>query len=293
MDPVGYIESLESGAIPALYEWQQMVLLSYAQFIHINGARRAGKSVIISCIPTHLAKSEAGSVTLILGPTQTQANEDMRLIKGFISHDDEYPEMVRVSDQQIELKNGSRIIVVPATEVSARGYPDPDLIITDEAAFIEDMIHRDCLSPMLSENPNCKWLQISTTNGKKNDPGKFFYECSLSPKWERYEVRAPYQVDPQNNLNLIPYMPEEEYKAKKAADGIRAFYSPRHRNIDTQLMLLSMQGSSKYKRNQLAEFVESADTVFSYEDIKRALDGNGSRALVQGLSEAKSEAILV
>lgn len=291
LDPVGYIESLGSGAIPRPYPWQQKVLTSEAQFIHINGARRSGKSVIISCKPTHLAKAEPGSVTLILGPTQTQANEDMRLIKGLIQHDKNYPGMVRASDQQIELDNKSRIIVVPATEVSARGYPDPDLIITDESAFIEDIIHRDCLSPMLNDNPNCKWLQISTTNGKMQDPGRFFYECSLDPKWERYEVRAPYQVDPQDTMNLVPHMPEEEYIAKRAAEGIIACYSPRHMNLSEQLTLLAFQGPSKYQRNQLAEFVEAEETVFSYEDIKAAMDSGNGRGLLPEIAVGESRTL--
>lgn len=289
-DPVDYITSLRSGIIPEPYEWQKQVLRSDAQFIHINGARRSGKSVIISCKPAHYAKVMPGSVTLILGPTQTQANEDMRLVKGLIHHDHEYPDIVRMSDQQIELGNGSRIIVVPATEVSARGYPDPDLIITDESAFITDIIHRDCLSPMLNDNPDCKWLQISTTNGKQNDPGKFFYESSLNSMWERYEVRAPFEVDPTNPMNLVPSLPEKKYKKEKASQGIKAFYSPRHMSLSEQLILLSMQGPSKYQRNQLALFVESEEQVFSYDDIKRFMDGD-AKPLTMGLTESDNHAL--
>ena len=119
-DPCLYIESLNSGMIKKLYEWQSLVIRSTAQFILINGARRAGKSAVISTIPTHTAKTKPHSITLIIAPTQKQSLEDMRYVKQLARGDAQYPRLVRDSDSQIELSNGSRIIVLPATEVAAR-----------------------------------------------------------------------------------------------------------------------------------------------------------------------------
>lgn len=293
LDPCAYIESLHTSIIGSLYWWQRLVLKSTSTYILINGARRAGKSAIIAAIPTHTAKVKHGSITLIVAPTQSQAQEDMRYVKQLASADPYYPKMIRMSDSQMELSNGSRIIVLPATEAAARGYPDPDLIITDEAAFIPEIIHRDCLSPMLNANSSCRWIQISTTHGKNLDPGKFFYESSLNRRWERYEIRAPVDVDPDNSMNLIPALPEEEYKKEKAEHGIIAGYSPRHMDWVEQMRELEDQGPAKYQRNQLALFVDSEEQVFSYEDIRRMMDGSEAKGLLPHIEESEAIGLFV
>ena len=127
---------------------------------------------------------------------------------------------------------------------------------------------------MLSENPHCVWIQISTTNGKIGNPGEFFFNASISEDWERYEVRAPWDIDPADQMSLIPYMDEAEYLRIKAAQGITACYSPRHANIEEQLFILRHQGPDKYRRNQLCEFVDPEEQVFSYDDIARAFESD-------------------
>lgn len=267
------------------YQWQEDVENSDSPYIAINGCRRGGKSFFISFKPCHKARFFPGSITLITAPTEAQAFEDMRFVRSFMAKDRNYPEIVRASDKQIELDNGSRIIVLTATEVSARGYPNPHLLIADEAGFIRNVIFEDCLLPMLNGNPDCRMLIISSPHGRSGDPGKFFYDTMQDKNFERFEVRAPFDIDPEDPTNLIPAIPEKEYKAAKIKDGIRAYYSPRHTNLREQRFILSRQGALKYAQNQLAVFVEPEDQVFSYDEIERAF-GHSIAPLSSGIGEA-------
>ena len=251
------------------YPWQEDVLESRHKRKVINGARRAGKSRIISAKPCHRARFFPKSVTLILGATQTQAVEDMRLIHDFIAIDPAYPAITRSSDEQLMLENRSRVIVVPATEVSARGYPDADLIIVDEGAYINTEIYVDCLIPMLNGNPDCELIIISSPNGRRGNPGRFFYDCFADPAFEHFEVRAPWDIDGEDQFSLVPAIPEAEYQAMRSRQGVRAYYSPRHLNLEEQLFALSKQGALKYAQNQLSAFVEAEEQVISNDDISR------------------------
>jgi hypothetical protein len=57
-----------------------------------------------------------------------------------------------------------------------------------------------------------------------------------------------------------------------AAAGIRAWYSPRHGDLDGQKFQLNEMGPQKYRQECGVEFVEPDDMVFSYEDIDRLMN---------------------
>lgn len=267
LDPLRYINTL--GVKP--FPWQQAYYQSTHRFKVINGARRAGKSFIISTKPTWRARFFPGSVTLILAYSEDQAEEDIRIIKKLIAWDKEYPELLRDNAGEIELKNGSRIIAVAATEKAARGYPDADIIIVDEAAFVEDMIFADCLYPMLNGNDRLEFNFISSPHGKRGNPGRFFAEAFEDKDNDRYEIRAPWDIDPTDQRRLIPAMPEADFQIMRAKEGINGFYSPRHANLEAQLKILG-KGILSYRQNNLVEFVEPEDQVFSNDDIARLFD---------------------
>ena len=257
-----YIESL--GFTP--FPWQKAVLTSRHKRKHINGSRQSGKSTIVSSVPCHSAKFYPKSLSIILAPTEKQATEDILKIKEFIASDPYYPEIKRDSQDEIALANKSRILVIPATERSARGYSRPRVIVLDEASRIQDEVYKSGVRPMLTDNPDCEVFTISTPNGKQG----FFYESSNSERFERYEIRSPWMVDPSDAWNLIEYMEESEYQKIMAARGIQSWFSPRHFNLDEQLENLEAMGTQQYLQEYCCEFVEQEDMVFSYEDLDRA-----------------------
>jgi hypothetical protein len=250
-----------------LFPWQGKLLDSHTRRKSVNGSRQSGKSTIVSSIPCHTAKYVPGSLSIVLAPTERQAQEDIIKVKDFISADKAYPELTRESQDGIELANGSRIIVIPATERSARGYSKPRVIVMDEASRILDVVYKSGIRPMLTDNPECEMFSISTPNGKQG----FFYEAHTGRgRWERYEIRSPWTVDPDDEWNLLEAIPEEQYQAEMQAKGIRSWYSPRHWNKDEQLENLIAMGRQQYQQEYCCEFVEQEDMVFSYDDIEKA-----------------------
>jgi len=259
-----YVKSL--GFVP--FDWQFMVLESTHKRKHILGARQVGKSTIVSSIPCHRARFFPKSLSIIMGATEPQAREDMEKVKDFISRDLDYPKIIRDSDSLLELSNGSRIVVVPATEKSARGYSSPDVIVLDECSRIEDAVYRSGVMPMLTNNEKCEVIQISTPNGKRG----FFHKASENERWERFIIRAPWDVS-TDGWSLIEAISESEFKAIMAKRGVTAFYSPRHYIFDEQLGNLDEMGRDMYKQEYCCEFVEPNEQVFSYDEINAIFKG--------------------
>lgn len=278
ISPYHYVRSL--GFTP--YKWQRDILRSVHKRKSINGARQAGKSTIVSAKPCHIAKYYPESVSLIVAATEYQAWLDMEKIKNFIARDRTYPEIKRDNDRLIMLGNGSWIMVVPATEKAARGPSAPSLILLDEASRIEDIVYKSGIIPMLTENPECELINISTPNGKQG----FFFKSFNNPKWERYEVRAPWEVV-ETELRLIPAEPEEEYRRKCAEKGIKGYDSPRHKNQAEQQFNLEEMGVLLYKQEYGPKFVEPEDQVFSYDDIERMMNSNIKSLELEAIGEAE------
>lgn len=263
LSPNAYIKSL--GFTP--FMWQSDILSSWFSRKVINGARQSGKSTIISSKPCHKAKFFPGSLSIILAATEKQAVEDMEKIKDFICLDAQYPLVIRDSDSLIELSNKSRVLVVPATEKAARGYSAPDIIILDEASRIEDGVYRSGVIPMLTDNEKCELLAISSPNGRAG----FFFKANQSLRWERYEVRSPWDVL-DLDMRLVPAMTEKKYQNLKMKEEIRSYYSPRHKNLEEQQNNLEEMGPLMYRQEYCCEFVEPEDQVFNYDDIAAAFE---------------------
>jgi hypothetical protein len=278
ISPYHYVRGL--GFKP--YEWQKAILNSPRNRKAINGARQAGKSTIVSAKPCHIAKYYPGSVSLILAATEYQAFLDMEKVKDFIAHDPQYPAIDRNSDRLITLSNGSWIMVVPATEKAARGPSAPRLILLDEASRIEDIVYRSGVIPMLTDNPECELILISTPHGRLG----FFFEAMNNSRWERYEVKSPWEVV-NIESRLIPAEPEEEYRRKCAEKGITGFYSPRHMNKDEQEFNLGEMGSLMYQQEYGVQFIEPEDQVFGYDEVERMMNSMAEPLIIDEIGEAE------
>lgn len=258
--PVSYATHLDLGI--KLHDWQIDVLSHRSGNIVINGARQAGKSTIVSIPPVYKAKYSPNSLSIVIAPTLVQAGEDMEKIKSIIAKDYYYPKIDRSNDSEIRLSNGSRIVVAPATD-AARGKSAPALVILDEASRIDDFVYQEVVLPMFTKSVNPLFLVISTPNGKHG----FFYKDFMGQQFIKYEVKSPYTVDPNNQCNLIPCINEQLYKADRAKQGIKAYYSPNHRNLLQQQAFLEQMGKSQYLQEFCCEFIEPDDQVFRYSDI--------------------------
>ena len=84
------------------------------------------------------------------------------------------------------MPNGSRIVGLPGTAATVRGYSNVSMLVIDEAAGVPDDLYK-ALRPMLAVSDGDLWL-MSTPYGKRG----FFYESWAhgGPGWARITVPA-------------------------------------------------------------------------------------------------------
>lgn len=263
LDPQVYLENL--GFDP--YVWQVFVLNAIKagyKWIHITGARQAGKTFLSAGMPAYIAKNEK-ALALIYAPSEEQSQLSIEYIKDYIGKDDNYPSLKLDSRDHVSLPNGSMIKSNTSNAKTKRGRSMPRIIIFDEAAMIEDQLF-GTITPMLTNNPSCVVIAISTPYGKRG----WFYKGRKDGTWLNVEVKAPWRI--VDNQYIAPAEPEAQYQARMMKEGIHAFYSPRHTDQAFMQQELERHGSLWIRQEYLCEFVEPDDQAFNYDDIDRAFD---------------------
>ncbi len=261
IDPAYYLESLGFKC----YEWQKEILKPGITRLILNCARQSGKSTGVSAMAVHQAKFTPGSLILIFAPTEAQAEELMMRVSEFIRAD---PSIILVRDSSITKKfiNGSRIRAFTASPKSARGYSDPDIIIFDESAYVEDELYLT-VRPMMTGGQT-KLVLLSTPRGKTG----FFYETWTRPsdRWTKVLVKVP---DIQHITSPGDHVPfdHNEFVTVNAQKGIKAYISPRHM---TEFLLEEYEtmGPHWYAQEYGCEFRDPIDNVFDFDMVLSAFD---------------------
>jgi hypothetical protein len=168
--------------------WQRELLRSSSDRVLLKCCRQSGKSTMTGVIALHRALYHPGSLILCLAPALRQSQELFGKVLGF------YRDLGRpVSPQgerklSLELENGSRIVTLPGSEKTIRGFSGTALLILDEAARVADELYF-AVRPMLAVSGGAL-MMLSTPYGKR---GVFYDEWTSGHGWDRYEVPA-YQV---------------------------------------------------------------------------------------------------
>jgi hypothetical protein len=132
------------------------------------------------------------------------------------------------------LQNHSRIVSLPGTEQTIRGFSGASLIIEDESARVDDALYY-AVRPMLAVSGG-QLILMSTPFGKR---GHFFKEWTDGgDAWERVEIPASWCT------RITREFLQEERRAL---------------------------GDWWYRQEYECQFVETVDQVFSYEDVHAAL----------------------
>ena len=193
--------------------WQSRLLRERASNIILNVARQAGKSTVAGLLACDEAINRAPSLVLMLAPSQRQAVELLRVTKRlFRDMGDLAPGIVQDSALSTELANGSRLIALPGTEATIRGFASPALLVVDEAARIEDALFA-ALRPMLAVSRG-RMILLSTPFGKR---GVFYETWMNGVGWHRVRLPATEcpRIDPewlaQERRSLPPWVFDQEY----------------------------------------------------------------------------------
>ncbi len=166
---------------------QQKVLQHNPRRLILNCNRQWGKSTISAILLAHRAIFSAGSLSIILGPSERQSAETLRKVAAFLRDAKVKTVSDRVNRHSLVLaENDSRIIALPASDAKVRGFSRVSLLVIDEASRVADPLYY-ALRPSLAVSKGDIVL-VSTPFGKRG----FFYTefTNGGANWERYTIQA-------------------------------------------------------------------------------------------------------
>ena len=165
--------------------WQEDLLRSSVDRVLLNCSRQSGKSTMSAVVALHCALYHPGSLVLCLAPALRQSQELFSKIAGF------YRDLGRPVAPQgerklsLELENDSRIVTLPGSEKTIRGFSGAALLLVDEASRVDNALYY-AIRPMLAVSGG-SLMMLSTPYGRR---GVFHEEWTGGEGWERYEVPA-------------------------------------------------------------------------------------------------------
>jgi Terminase large subunit, T4likevirus-type, N-terminal len=151
----------------------------------LNCYRQWGKSTTTAILALHTALYQAPALIVLISPSQPQSTELFKKIQGFWSQLDGAPKASQETLTRMQLSNGSRIISLPGSEKTTRGYSAAKLVCMDEASRCDDDL-LTAVRPMLATT-NGRFIALSTPAGKR---GWWYEAWSRGEGWERIEVKA-------------------------------------------------------------------------------------------------------
>jgi hypothetical protein len=219
--------------------WQGDLLRSDARQMILLCSRQSGKSTISAVLGLHQAIYTPNSLVLLLSPSLRQSTELFRKMKDTYNalESPALPKPVEESALRLELDNGSRIVSLPGTEQTIRGFSVVSLLVIDEASRVEDSLFYS-VKPMLAISGG-RIILLSTPFGRRG----FFYETWTdgSADWMRTRITA----------EECPRISREWLANEK--QSMPEFW---------------------YRQEFLCEFAETLDSVFGHDDIERAVSSD-------------------
>jgi Terminase large subunit, T4likevirus-type, N-terminal len=183
LDPVLFArEALHFNPDP----WQERVLRWAGKQTILNCCRQSGKSTVASILAVHRAVFYPESLILLVSSSLRQSSELFRKVANYT---DMLPErLALLEDNKLSstFSNRSRIVSLPSSEATVRGFSGVDLIIEDEASRVDDSLY-SAVRPMLAVSGG-RLILMSTPFGCR---GHFYTEWTEhSDAWERIEIPA-------------------------------------------------------------------------------------------------------
>lgn len=196
--------------------------------------RQTGKTRTLAVEVLHTACFDPGDIIILAGEKQDQAFE---VFDRALSMHEELSELgelpaFKKSGNEVVFGNSSRVLALPSTVESIRGYTGK-LVIIDEAAFAPETV-LPAVSPMLLTT-NGRLICATTPNGARG----WFYEAWQAPGklWAKSTV----------SIRDVPRVTEAE--------------------LERQLGIL---GPFKYRQEIGLEFIDGAQQYFPTEMVESA-----------------------
>ena len=217
---------------------QQTDLLSRPlKRVMLNCTRQWGKSTITAALAVHRALTAPESLTIVVSPTGRQSGEFLRKAKRFTGKLGLKTRGDGDNEISLMLPNKSRIVGLPGTEATVRGFSAVSLMLIDEAARVPDELYK-AVRPMLAVGGG-DLLVMSTPFGQR---GFFWDEWTNHPdRWERVSVPA----------TACPRIPASFLEEERA-----------------------VMGEHWFRQEYLCEFVDTDDAMFRRALLDAAIDAS-------------------
>jgi hypothetical protein len=216
---------------------QAKVLNGKYRRLLLNCTRQWGKSTVAAAKAVHQAQTKGGSLTLVVSPSSRQSGEFLRKVEEFVKRLHVRPRSDGDNEMSLLMPNESRIVGLPGTEATVRGFSAVSLLVVDEAARVSDELYL-AIRPMLAVSRGTLWM-MSTPYGRKG----FFYEAweHGGDEWERVRVTA----------EECARIPRGFLAGERKATGDRA-----------------------YRQEYLCEFLDADHGVFEGDVVEGAITGD-------------------
>lgn len=212
--------------------WQQKLLRSTSTRSMMLASRQVGKSTVAAALAANVAMLTGGLV-LMLSPSQRQSTELFRKVVDLMEALAWPVPPTLESLTRFELANGGRVVSLPGSEATVRGYSGAALLIVDESARVGDNL-MNAIRPMLAVSQG-RMVCLSTPWCKA---GWFYESWTGDASWQRFKIKA----------TDCPRISKE-------------FLDNERRELPDRI----------YRREYMCEFMDSEGGVFKAEDIAASL----------------------
>ena len=172
---------------------------------------------------------------MVASPGERQSAEFLRKAREFAARLGLPRRRDRDNKVSVGLPNGSRIVGLPGTASTVRGYSAVSLLLIDEASGVPDELYK-ALRPMLAVSNGDLWL-MSTPYGKRG----FFYECCAHGGADWHRITVP---------------------ATECSRIQKGFLEEERREL----------GNAWFRQEYLCEFVDNGCGLFERDMVEAALD---------------------
>src|SRR5258708_31744882 len=108
----------------------------------LNCTRQWGKSTMAAMKALHRACFEPGSLTVVLSPSGRQSAEFLRKASGFARKLGMTPRGDGDNEISLLLPNGARIVGLPGSESTLRGFSAVSLMVLHEAVRVDHTLYK-------------------------------------------------------------------------------------------------------------------------------------------------------
>lgn len=166
--------------------WQRDLLTTSKPRVLVNCSRQTGKSMTCSLAALFRSITRPNHLTLCISPSDRQSGELFKKVLYWVDRLPQRPAIVKETARELALRNGSRIVSLPSSAHTIRGFSAVNLLLEDEAAFVDDDLH-EAVTPMLAVSQGDMVL-MSSPNGKR---GHFWRHWeSGGDDWQRLTAKA-------------------------------------------------------------------------------------------------------